>query len=197
MNKGHLKNIAASVHQRLLNKARKTGRPFGELLHYFAMERFLYRLSKSPHAERFILKGALMFIAWKAPLSRPTMDIDLLGRVRNSVDEVVGLVKEICLQNVEPDGVLFDPASIAGERIIEDADYAGIRIRFRGYLGNAHIEMQIDIAFGDIVIPSATPTDYSEESHVPVSMKGSTLSWPTSLRAYTRQAFMSCISSQG
>jgi hypothetical protein len=72
----------------------------------------------------------------------------------------VNLVKEICLQNVEPDGVLFDPANIAGERIIEGADYAGVRIRLKGYLGNAHVGMQIDIAFGDIVIPSATLTNY-------------------------------------
>ena len=51
------KNITASVHQRLLNKARETVRPFNELLQYFAMERFLYRLSKSLHTEKFVLKG--------------------------------------------------------------------------------------------------------------------------------------------
>jgi hypothetical protein len=75
------KNIAASVRQRLLDKARETGRPFNELLQYFAMERFLYRLSRSPYANKFVLKGALMLIVWEAPLSRPTMDIDLLGRI--------------------------------------------------------------------------------------------------------------------
>lgn len=78
MKKGY-KNITASLRQRLLNKARETGRPFNELLQYFAMERFLYRLSKSPYANDFVLKGALMLIVWNAPLSRPTMDIDLLG----------------------------------------------------------------------------------------------------------------------
>ena len=60
----NIKNTAASVHQRLLNKAKDTTRPFNELLQHFAIERFIYRLSKSPHADRFLLKGALMFLAW-------------------------------------------------------------------------------------------------------------------------------------
>ena len=73
-------NLPASVHQLLLNKARQTNRPFNELLQYYVMERFLYRLSKSPHAPKFILKGALMLTAWKLEAYRPTMDIDLLGK---------------------------------------------------------------------------------------------------------------------
>lgn len=77
------KNIAASVRQRLLNKARATERPFAELLQYYAMERFLYRLSKSTYSERFILKGALMLSVWDAPHTRPTMDIDMLGQINN------------------------------------------------------------------------------------------------------------------
>jgi predicted nucleotidyltransferase component of viral defense system len=76
-------NSPASVRQRLLNIARETGRPFQELLQYFAMERFLYRLSRSEYADRLILKGALMLTVWRAPRSRPTRDIDLLGRLKN------------------------------------------------------------------------------------------------------------------
>jgi len=98
------KNIGASVRQRVLNKARETGRPFSELLQYFAMERFLYRLSKSPHADKFILKGALMLAAWKAPLLRPTMDIDVLGRTANDIEAIVAIVKELCAVVVEPGG---------------------------------------------------------------------------------------------
>ena len=75
-------NLAASVHQRLLNKARESSRPFNEILQYFAIERFIYRLSKSLHADQFILKGALMFSAWCGPASRPTMDIDPFGKNR-------------------------------------------------------------------------------------------------------------------
>jgi hypothetical protein len=74
------RDISASVRQRLLNRSRAEDRPFQELLQYFGMERFLYRLAKSPYADRFILKGALLLTAWCAPLSRPTMDIDLAGR---------------------------------------------------------------------------------------------------------------------
>jgi hypothetical protein len=81
-----IKNITASVHQRLLNKARESSRPFNELLQHFAIERFIYRLSKSAHADRFILKGALMFSAWFGPASRPTMDIDFLGKIDNRID---------------------------------------------------------------------------------------------------------------
>jgi hypothetical protein len=79
MTKRKYKNIGVSIRQRLLTKARETNRPFSELLQYFAMERFLYHLSRSPYADHFILKGALMLTVWEAPLSRPTMDIDFLG----------------------------------------------------------------------------------------------------------------------
>ena len=74
-------NITASVHQRLLNLARESSRPFGELLQYYAIERFIYRLTRSPHADKFILKGALMFSKWCGPASRPTMDIDLSAQL--------------------------------------------------------------------------------------------------------------------
>ena len=77
-----IKNSAASVHQRLLNKAKESSRPFNELLQHFAIERFIYRLSKSRHADRFILKGALMFSTWSGAPSRPTMDIDFLAKNR-------------------------------------------------------------------------------------------------------------------
>ncbi len=96
MTKRAAKNIAASLRQRLLNKARETGRPFSELLQYFAMERFLYRLSESEYTDKFILKGALMLVAWKAPLLRPTMDIDVLGRTTNDMEAILAIVKDIC-----------------------------------------------------------------------------------------------------
>ena len=160
MTQSHLKNIVASVRQRLLNKARETARPLNELFQYYAMERFLYRMSQSQYSERFILKGALMFAAWRAPLSRPTMDIDLLGRTSNRVDDIVEVVREICIQEVSRDGVVFDPDSVVGERIAEDADYEGVRVRFRGYLDTARISMQLDIGFGDAVIPAPAVVEY-------------------------------------
>jgi hypothetical protein len=149
------------VRQRLLNKARETGRPFSELLQYFAMERFLYRLSKSEHADKFVLKGALMLTAWNAPLLRPTMDIDLLGRTGNDIEAMAAIVRQICTGRVEPDdGLVFDAATVQGERIAEAAEYEGVRIRFRATLDAARIQMQLDIGFGDVVVPAAVPTIY-------------------------------------
>jgi len=147
------KNISASVRQRLLNRAHRDDRPFNELLQYYAMERFLYRLSRSAHAERFILKGALMLRIWRSPQFRPTMDIDMLGKTSREEALILRQIQEIMKVDVGVDGLLFDPDSLWTERITEDAEYEGIRVRFLGSLGTARINMQIDIGFGDIVHP--------------------------------------------
>lgn len=155
-----LRNVAASVRQRLTNAAKQTGRPFQEVLQYFAMERFLYRLSLSPHNERFVLKGALMFNVWGAPASRPTRDIDFLARLNNSVETILPVIRDVCQQAVEPDGLIFDVDSIVGQVIKEDADYTGVRVTFLANLENARIPMQVDIGFGDVIVPEAALTDY-------------------------------------
>ncbi len=134
------KNLPASVRQRLTNKAKETNRPFQEVLQYFAMERFLYRLAQSRHADMFVLKGALMFTAWGAPASRPTKDIDLLARMDNAVEAVVAVMRDVCGQAVEPDGLVFDIESVVGEAIKEDADYAGVRVTFLVTLQNARAD---------------------------------------------------------
>ena len=153
------RNIPASVRQRLLNRAKSDRRPFNELLQYYAMERFLYRLSQSAHADRFILKGALMLRVWRSPELRPTMDIDMLGKTSNEEADIVAQIRDILTVDVETDGLAFDPDSIQAERITEDADYEGIRIRFLGALGSARINMQIDIGFGDVVYPKPEESD--------------------------------------
>ena len=154
------RDTGASVRQRLLNLSRTQGRPFQELLQYFAMERFLYRLTKSPYAGRFILKGALLLTAWRAPLSRPTMDIDLAGRTNNQLDHVKEIVGALCDIAVGSDGIEFDRASIDVSRIKEDADYEGVRVRFHGTLARARIPMQLDIGFGDLITPGPTEIEY-------------------------------------
>lgn len=146
-------NVSASVRQRLLNRSKADNRSFNELLQYYAMERFLYRLSMSDHAQHYILKGALMLRAWKSPEFRPTMDIDMLGKTGNEEENITAQIRDILAVEIEPDGLTFDSNSIQTERITEDADYEGIRVRFRGALGTARISMQIDIGFGDIVYP--------------------------------------------
>lgn len=154
------RNLGASVRQRLLNQARSQGRPFQELLQYFAMERFLYRLAKSPFVDQFTLKGALLMTAWRAPVARPTMDIDLAGRTRNDLEHIRSLIGEVCGVACEPDGVEFRAASIEIQRIREDAEYEGVRVRFNATLAKARIPMQIDIGFRDVIVPRATEVEY-------------------------------------
>jgi hypothetical protein len=156
----NISNLAASVQARLQNHARASTRPFQELLQYYAMERFLYRLSTSPHRARFVLKGALMLRVWEAPLARATKDIDLLGRLDNSLANLDRVVREVCAADVEPDGMVFDPATVKTARIKEDAGYEGVRVRFVGLLGKARVAMQIDVGFGDIVTPGAQDITY-------------------------------------
>ena len=158
------RNVPASVRQRLLNQARSEGRLFSELLQYFAMERFLYRLSQSAHAERFILKGALMLRVWRSAEFRPTMDIDLLGRTSSEEAEVAAQIRDVLIAEEETDGLAFHSGSIRTERVTEDADYGGIRVRFSGTLDTARVHMQIDIGFGDVVYPGP------EESELPVML---------------------------
>jgi len=154
------RDIGVSVRQRLLNKSRTQGRPFQELLQYFAMERFLYRLAKSPYSDRFVLKGALLLTAWRAPQSRPTMDIDLEGQVNNQLDHVKEVVATICGVGVEPDGIAFNRTSIEVSRIKEDADYEGVRVQFHATLARARVPMQLDIGFGDVITPEPTNIEY-------------------------------------
>ncbi len=153
-------NIGASVRQRLLSQARTDKRTFSELLQYFAMDRFLYRMSISDYADSFILKGALMLQAWKSPVFRATMDIDMLAhRTSNEISEIEGVIRNICTTAVEPDGLDFDQQSVQGERIVEEADYEGVRVTFFGKLDTARIRMQIDIGFGDVIYPSPQHTE--------------------------------------
>ena len=153
MSQKNLKNISASIRQKLLNKARFKKRPFSELIQYFAMERFLYRLSKSPYAGQFILKGALMLQAWQSPIFRPTMDIDMLGKTNSNEATIKTQIREIITIDIEPDGLTFNPETIQSERITRDIDYEGLRIIFQGKLGTASFKIQIDIGFGDVVFP--------------------------------------------
>lgn len=149
------KNLPASIHQRLLNIARTENRTLNELLQYYAIERFLFRLGQTPARDKFILKGAQMLRAWAAPLSRPTKDIDLLGKIDNSVETLEQIVKDCCAVEV-PDGVVFDPDTIRSETIKKDAKYQGVRIYLKGFMGKDRLNVQIDFAFGDSVIPAPT-----------------------------------------
>ncbi len=147
-------NLPASIHQRLLNIAKKENRPLNELLQYYAIERFLFRLGSLPLRENFILKGGQMLKAWtQQTLTRPTMDIDLLGRVNNEPKNLEEIVRRCCQVEIE-DGVVFDPQTISSERIKKDAKYQGVRIFVKGLLGKIRLSIQIDFGFGDRVFPA-------------------------------------------
>ncbi len=151
-------NVAASVHQRLLNQARATDRPFNELLQYFALERFLYRLGQSPYARHFVLKGALMFMVWQGPYARSTRDIDLLGRIENTPERLIDVMQAVCQVEVAvDDGLRFQPDNISAERITEAADYQGVRVVVPALLGSARILVRVDVGFGDALVPGPVP----------------------------------------
>ena len=147
-------NLVASVHQRLLNRAKASGRPFDELLQRFAIERFLYRLSKSRYADSFVLKGALMLSVWSGPDSRPTRDIDLLGEIENSLEAIAAAMALVCETDVEPDGMSFDAESVEATRVTQDAEYSGVRVRLKATLGRARVTLQVDVGIGDAVFPA-------------------------------------------
>ena len=154
------KNAPASILHRLRNKARAEGRNAQDLLRYYAIERFLYRLSQSAHAERFVLKGALIFLAWGLDFPRPTRDIDLAGFVAGDVETMRSIMQDVCRTPVFADGMEYDAASVASEIVREGARYQGVRIRLSGALGKARTPMQIDVGVADVITPPARRVIY-------------------------------------
>ena len=154
------RDISASIRQRLLDLSKRENRPFGEVLQYYAMERFLFRLSKSRYADRFILKGALLLAVWRSEVSRSTMDIDLLGRIENSEEIITAAIRDILDQNVFDDGIVYNPNTIRTEPISEDAMYQGIRVSFEATLTAAKIRLKIDIGFGDSMYPAPQSQEF-------------------------------------
>jgi len=156
------RNIAASNRAKLLNLSRQSGRSFQELVQYFALSRFLYRLSVSDASSRFILKGAMLLHALDVEQARSTLDIDLLGLIPNSPESVRDAIEKILRQEVQEDGLAFSESSIEISDITRDAGYLGRRVNFKGKLDSIRIPMQIDIGFGDTVVPDpivvSTPT---------------------------------------
>jgi len=165
--KKEIKNLPASVHARIKNLAKQSGRTFQEIFYYYAMERFLYRLSNSRYSNSFILKGGLMFKGWGIPLRRPTRDIDVQGYQENSINNLVTIVQNICVQDVEPDGMWFDPDSVRGENIVNEAEYQGIRIYFIGYLGKAPVHLHLDVSFANVITPAEIEVEYPPLLNMP------------------------------
>jgi predicted nucleotidyltransferase component of viral defense system len=151
--------IVDSVHQRLLNKARGENRPFNELLQYYAMEKFLLRISKLPQADNFVLKGALLLRARGITDIRPTRDIDFLRFGESSISAIEKILADACRIDIE-DGLAFDPGSVQGKQIREQEAYDGVRVAIDGRLGNARIKIHVDIGFGDVITPGPLWIEY-------------------------------------
>lgn len=160
MTKKPVSNIGASVRQRLLNLRDQTGEDAQALFTQFAIERFLYRLSRSSLADQFVLKGAMLFRVWSGSLHRPTKDVDLLGFGEPTPASVTSMIGEIIGTTVDDDGITFDAASIRAEEIRENDDYGGIRATFTGMLDKAVIPLQVDVGFGDAITPAAEDRTY-------------------------------------
>jgi len=145
------KTTAASIRARLLALAQSKGEDYQRVLGRYGIERFLYRLGRSPYRDKFTLKGATLFTLWTGHTHRPTKDLDLLGRgLSSAIGEVEATIRAIC-KIQEEDGIVFDTESVEGTRIKEDDEYDGVRIKLQAALAGARIPMQIDIGFGDAV----------------------------------------------
>ncbi|MDP1654443.1 MAG: nucleotidyl transferase AbiEii/AbiGii toxin family protein [Rhodocyclaceae bacterium] len=153
------KDLAASVRARLLNIAKAQGADFNQVLVRFALERILYRLSQSAHADHFLLKGALLFTLWYDMPHRTTRDADLLGFGASDLESIAQTFRDIASVEVE-DGITFDPASVSVEEIRKDAGYAGARVLITGEIAKARCKTQIDIGFGDAVTPGPVHAVY-------------------------------------
>ena len=154
------RNPAASARVRLLDLARARGEDFQLVLTRYGLERLMYRLSQSAHAERFVLKGAMLFLLWSDEPHRPTRDVDFLGRGDMSDDALRQIFRDVCTIAVDGDGVTFDPQSVQVEPIRDATEYGGMRVTLAGELSGARIPLQADIGVGDAVTPGPVTADY-------------------------------------
>ncbi len=176
MAKGPVKNIAASVRARLLDHARQKKRPFDAVLVRYALERLLYRVSVSPHAKKFALKGAMLLTTWIDAPARPTRDVDLLGFGDASPEAMRRIFAEICAIEAR-DGIVFDIDGFRTETIREEVEYGGVRLRTTAFLDGARAPIVIDIGFGDSIEPGLEQIDLPVLLDLPVP----------NLRSYARE----------
>jgi len=148
------KNIAASIRQRLLDESKRRGMDFDAILVRFAVERILSRLSRSHYADRFVLKGAMLFAIWGGNTHRPTRDMDLLGFGSSDAKEVAGIFRKLLAMDGQEDGLLFDTPSISVGPIRAIDGYGGLEVKLLAELDRARITIQIDIGYGDVITPA-------------------------------------------
>jgi len=160
VSRGPQKNLPASVRQRLLNLSRERGEDFNFTLTRYANERLLYRLARSPYRDQFVLKGAALFQVWSESLYRPTRDVDLLGFGDSTATGIGSVFHELCVLEVEPDGLRLLPDSVRAEEIRDQQEYGGLRVHLMADLDGAQIALQVDVGFGDAVTPGIEEADF-------------------------------------
>jgi predicted nucleotidyltransferase component of viral defense system len=171
------RNLAASVRQKLFNRAQERHEDFGLALTKYGLERFLYRFSQSEYRDQFVLKGALLFELWTHRPYRPTRDLDLSGQGDNSVARMKKVFGDVIAQVVEADGLVFDAESVRITRIDEEQEYEGLRVNFLARLERARISLQVDIGFGDAIVPDPEEIQYPGMLDFPIAR----------LRAYAKE----------
>jgi predicted nucleotidyltransferase component of viral defense system len=155
MKTGRPANLPASVRARLQAFASAHNVDFQLVLVRYASERLLHRLMSSPYGDKFILKGAMLFLLWDAASSRTTRDIDLMGFGDSGLDHLQRVFRDVCVQTVTDDGLRFIPESVRVEPIREEQEYGGVRICLYSFLERARILLQVDIGFGNPPFPKA------------------------------------------
>lgn len=159
-NRGQNKNTAVSARDRLLTLSRERGEDFQLLLTQYGLERLLYRLSQSSHRDRFILKGAMLFLLWGDQPHRPTRDVDFLVFGDSTEAGLQDVFRQLCDIPVEDDGLILMRDSVQVEVIRDQTEYGGLRVRLFGNLAGARVPIQADIGFGDAVTPEAKEIEY-------------------------------------
>lgn len=148
-----------SIRQRLRNELRARGEDVTLGLQRYAIERFLYRLGRSRHRERFVLKGATLFAIWGTAY-RPTRDVDFTGYGSSDPQDVLTAFREICNTPDDVNQLVFDTDEITAEPIRDGSEYDGIRIRISARLGESYIPLQVDVGFGNAIVPGPEEKEY-------------------------------------
>jgi hypothetical protein len=160
-------NIAHSIHDRLHNVSRERAEDFFKILRQFANEGFLRRLQNSGYSSQFVLKGAFLLMQWTGEYRRSTKDIDMLVYEDNSEELIRTMITAICSVEFEQDGMIYDTSEMTIEDIRDDEEYRGLRAKFTAFLGNARIPLQIDMGFGDAVVPEPVEIEYPTLLNLP------------------------------
>ncbi len=172
---------AAELRKQLLRLARERGEDFQVTLSRYGTERLLYRLSQTRHRESFVLKGAMLIGTWTRVPHRATRDVDFLGLGDPSPGRLADIFREVAVVEGSDDAIVFDPDTVRVEEIREEDRYGGLRLRVTADFGGAVVHAQVDVGFGDAVVPAAEWMDYPTLLDLPAPR----------VRAYTRYTVVS------